>query len=93
MAHYIIYDHIASPGDDFKTLRVLWEPYTNRISLRFRNGHEAASGIVGTPNEIIRYIDLRRLAGSPWNQQPPQEARARIAALVGESVEDQRETG
>ncbi len=87
MAHHIVYDHIPGREDDFVTLRVVWEPYTNRISLRFRNRQEAASGLVGTPKEIIDYLDMRAKSGSPWDQEAPRAARRRIAALIGEDIE------
>ncbi|NLO04204.1 MAG: hypothetical protein GX131_00105 [candidate division WS1 bacterium] len=81
MAHQILYDYIPRPGDYFTTFRVLWEPYTNRVSLRFRSGREAASGLVGTPEETVRYLDIRARAGAPWNSGAPREARERLVRL------------
>ena len=94
MAHHILYDHMAAPGDgDFRTFRVLWEPYTNRIALRFRNEREATNGLVGTPEEIAKYLDIRAESGPPWNQRVPREARRCIAELVGGAIHENRDAG
>lgn len=90
MAHQILYDHIPSPGDEFRTFRVLWEPYTNRVALRFRNCTESANGLVGSPEETVRYLDMRARGGHPWNHGAPREARERLARLSGN--EDPTET-
>lgn len=83
MAHQILYDHIPSPGDQFQTFRVLWEPYTNRVALRFRSGTEAANGLVGSPEETITYLDKRARAGYPWDRGAPREARRALARISG----------
>lgn len=83
MSHQIVYDHIPSPGDDFKTFRVLWEPYTNRVALRFRNGFESANGLVGSPEETVKYLDKRARGGYPWDRGAPREARKLLARLSG----------
>ncbi len=88
MAHQILYDHVPSPGDQFQTFRVLWEPYTNRVALRFRNGSESANGLVGTPEETIRYLDMRASAGHPWNSGAPREARRHLERISGPSEEE-----
>jgi hypothetical protein len=89
MAHQILYDHIPSGRDAFKTFRVLWEPYTNRVALRFRNGTESANGLVGTPEETVRYLDMRARSGAPWNSGAPREARERIAELSGADLDSE----
>jgi hypothetical protein len=87
MAHQILYDHIPSGGDPFKTFRVLWEPYTNRVALRFRNGTESANGLVGSPEETVAYLDMRARSGPPWDSGAPREARARISKLVARELD------
>ncbi len=84
MAHQILYEHFPKPTDPFKTFRVLWEPYTNRVSLRFRNYCESANGLVGTPEEALSYLDMRARTGPPWNSEAPREARRRLSMLVQE---------
>lgn len=84
MAHHILYDYVPRPGDEFRTFRVLWEPYTNSVALRFRNSNEATNGIVGSPEEIAHYLDLRAMSGAPWGHTAPREARRRIGVLIGE---------
>ncbi len=88
MAHQILYDHVSSPSDQFQTFRVLWEPYTNRVALRFRNGTEAANGLVGTPEETIRYLDMRARGGHPWNTGAPREARRQLVRISGSATEE-----
>jgi len=83
MAHQILYDHIPSPGDPFQTFRVLWEPYTNRVALRFRNTSEAANGLVGSMEETINYLDRRARAGHPWDEGAPRQARQELARVSG----------
>ena len=86
MPHQIIYEHIADRGDAFRTFRVVWEPYTNRVALHFRNHREAAHGLVGTLEETIAYLDRRAEAGPPWNDGPPRAARERLAELRRKGV-------
>ncbi|MGC9320598.1 MAG: hypothetical protein ACP5KN_21375 [Armatimonadota bacterium] len=81
MAHRIVYDHMSVGDDPFDVFRVLLEPYTNRVSLRFRTKWEAANGVVGTPEETIRYLDERAEAGAPWDSGAPREARKRLEAF------------
>ena len=88
MAHQILYDHSPRPGDDFQTFRVLWEPYTNRVALRFRTGTESANGLVGTPEETIHYLDMRANAGHPWNSGAPREARRKLTRISGASEDE-----
>lgn len=90
MAHQILYDYVGGPDENFRTLRVLWEPYTNRVSLRFRNCHEAANGLVASPEDMVRYLDIRKKSGPPWDEYAPREARRRIASLVGEDLTELR---
>jgi hypothetical protein len=89
VAHQILYDHIPRPGDTFQTFRVLWEPYTNQVALRFRNCKEAANGLVGSMEETIAYLDRRARAGHPWDSGAPREARRQLARISGDDVEDQ----
>ncbi|MGI5817030.1 MAG: hypothetical protein ACOX9R_02915 [Armatimonadota bacterium] len=84
MSHQILYEHVPSPGDSFTTFRVLWEPYTNRVALRFRNATEAANGLVGSPAETVRYLDIRARSGYPWDRGAPRAAREKLAGLGGE---------
>lgn len=84
MPHKILYEHIATPNDVFRTFRIVWEPYTNRVALHFSNPAESANGLVGTPEETIRYLDRRAEYGPPWDSGPPREARERLARLLGE---------
>jgi len=84
VAHRIIYEHIAVQDDSFRSFRVLWEPYTNRVALHFRNHREWANGLVGTPEETIRYLDSRARSGAPWDRGAPREARRALAELIGE---------
>ncbi len=86
MPHEILFEHIADRDDAFRTFRVVWEPYTNRVALHFRNHREAAHGLVGTPEETIQYLDRRAAGGAPWNGGPPREARRRLAKLIGEQT-------
>lgn len=88
MAHQIVFDHIPHPGDDFQTFRVLWEPYTNRVALRFRTASESANGLVGTPEETIHYLDMRAGAGHPWDSGAPREARRQLVRISGDSEEE-----
>ena len=81
MSHRVVYDHIPGPDDYFQTFRVLWEPYTNRVALRFRNLTESANGLVGTPEETIRYLETRAKAGAPWDRGAPLAARRALASL------------
>ncbi|MEA3400847.1 MAG: hypothetical protein U9R79_06310 [Armatimonadota bacterium] len=83
MAHRIVYDHMPVGDDPFHVFRVLLEPYTNRVSLRFRTKWEAANGLVGTPEETISYLDERAQAGAPWDSGAPREARKRLQGLAG----------
>jgi hypothetical protein len=83
MAHQILYDHIPSPGDAFRTFRVLWEPYTNRVALRFRTNYEAANGLTGSPEETVAYLNQRARGGYPWDCGAPREARLRLERLSG----------
>ncbi len=83
MPHQILYEHIATPDDTFRTFRIVWEPYTNRVALHFSNLTECANGLVGTPEETIRYLDQRAEHGPPWDSGPPREARKRLTRLVG----------
>ncbi len=91
MAHRILYDHIPSPEDPFQTFRLLWEPYTNQVALRFRNVEEAANGIVGSAEEMIEYLDKRARGGPPWDRGAPREARRELARISGrvEETDDQ----
>ena len=89
VAHQILYDHIPSPGDAFSTFRVLWEPYTNRVALRFRNCNEAANGLVGSVDETIDYLDRRAKAGPPWDQGAPREARRELAKIIGADLDEE----
>jgi len=86
MPHSILYDHGFGGDEHFRTLTVLWEPHTNRVSLRFRNKRESASGMVGTVAEIIEYLDSRAAAGSPWNTEGPRDARAKLANIMGSAA-------
>ncbi len=88
MAHRILYDHIPGPDDAFSTFRVLWEPYTNRVALRFRSYDEAANGLTGTPEETAKYLDIRARSGPPWDSGAPREARKHLARIGGIPVED-----
>ena len=63
MAHEILYQLGLGGDDAFHTLTVVWEPHTNRVSLRFRNNREAANGMMGTVEEIISYFDSRAVTG------------------------------
>lgn len=89
MSHQILYDHIPGPGDAFRTFRVLWEPYTNRVALRFRSTTESANGLVGTPEETVQYLDKRAQGGYPWDRGAPRQAREQLAKLSG--VEEREE--
>jgi len=89
VAHQILYDHVPKPGDDFRTFRVLWEPYTNRVALRFRTRPEAANGLVGSPEETVKYLDKRARGGYPWDRGAPREAREKLAKLSGYIEEDE----
>lgn len=82
MPHQILYEHIGGEKDDFRSFRVVWEPYTDRVALRFRSPWEVANGLVGTPEETIRYLDSRAETGAPWDSGAPREARQRLAALL-----------
>ena len=86
MAHTILYDHGFGGDEDFRTLTVVWEPHTNRVSLRFRNKRESASGMVGTVEEIIDYLDARAATGYPWNTDGPRDARAELSRVMGASA-------
>jgi len=90
MAHQVLYDHIPSPGDAFSTFRVLWEPYTNRVALRFHSTTESANGLVGSPEETVTYLDKRAQSGYPWDRGAPRKARDQLAKLSG-VVEEERE--
>ncbi|MGD9497447.1 MAG: hypothetical protein AB7Y46_14195 [Armatimonadota bacterium] len=90
MPHRIIYEHISGWEDDFRTFRVVWEPYTNRVALHFRDKREAAHGLVGTVEETIRYLDKRARGGPPWDRGAPREARQRLAQLIGEIRANER---
>ena len=48
MAHEILYQLGIGGDDAFQTFTLVWEPHTNRVSLRFRNKREAANGLVGS---------------------------------------------
>ncbi len=85
MPHQVLYEHYGTGDDHFLSFRVILETYTNRISLRFRTRHEAASGLVGTPAEMISYLDSRALDGPPWDQGAPREARRRIRPLIADN--------
>lgn len=85
MPHEILFEHIAGGRDDFRSFRVVWEPYTNRVALKFRRPEEVANGLVGTPEETIRYLDSRAESGAPWDRGAPREARRRLMALLGRS--------
>ncbi len=91
MPHEIVFEHVADRHDAFRTFRVVWEPYTNRVALHFRNHREAAHGLVGTPEETVQYLDRRAQAGPPWNDGAPREARQRLAELIGEQTGKPRE--
>ena len=93
MPHRIIYEYIAVGDDTFRSFRVLWEPYTNRVALHFRNHREWAKGLVGTPEETIRYLDDRARSGPPWDSGAPREARHALAELIGKQpAEDAAES-
>ncbi len=83
MAHQILYDHGIMGDEYFKTLTVLWEPHTNNISLRFQNKRESASGMVGSVEEMLQYLDSRALNGHPWDSEGPREARRKLADVIG----------
>ena len=83
LAHNILYDHGFGGDEHFRTLTVVWEPHTNRVSLRFRNKRESASGMVGTIEEIIDYLDSRAASGYPWDTEGPREARAKLSHVMG----------
>jgi hypothetical protein len=53
------------------------------VALRFRSATEAANGLVGTPEETIRYLDTRARSGYPWDSEAPREARKHLAKLSG----------
>jgi len=83
MAHEILYQ-LGFGGDDaFHTFTLVWEPHTNRVSLRFRNKREAANGLVGTVAEILEYLDGRAASGYPWDSEVPRAARERLAEKLG----------
>ncbi len=86
LAHSILYDHGFGGDEHFRTLTVLWEPHTNRVSLRFRNKRESASGMVGTVEEIIDYLDSRAASGYPWDTEGPRDARAKLARVMGDDA-------
>lgn len=91
MSHQILYEHVPSPGDSFTTFRVLWEPYTNRVALRFRNATEAANGLVGSPAETVRYprytsakrisVGQRGAAGGERETRGPRRGRQRMTEI------------
>ena len=83
MAHEILYQLGIGGDEAFHTFTVMWEPHTQRVSLRFRNNREAANGMVGTIEEIIDYLDSRAQTGYPWDTEAPRVARARLAELMG----------
>lgn len=83
MAHEILYQLGIGGDEAFHTLTVLWEPHTNRVSLRFRNKREAANGMVGTVEEILGYLDSRAQTGFPWDSEAPRAARHRLAQVMG----------
>lgn len=83
MPHEILYQ-LGFGGDEaFHTFTLLWEPHTNKVSLRFRNKREAANGIVSTVPEMLAYLDSRALTGYPWDTEVPRAARRRLAELLG----------
>lgn len=83
MAHEILYQLGIGGDEAFHTFTVVWEPHTNRVSLRFRNKREAANGMVGTVGEILQYLDARALNGYPWDTEAPRAARRRLAEVMG----------
>lgn len=81
VGHEIIYEHWGTEADAFRVFRLVWEPYTNRVALHFRSRWEAAQGLIGTPQELIAYLDGRAAGGPPWDSGVPIEARERLARL------------
>lgn len=88
MGHEIVYDHLGSDRDTFRVFRLVWEPYTNRVALHFCSRREAAHGLIGTPEEIVRYLDERAAAGPPWDRGVPLEARERLLSLEAKKARD-----
>ena len=83
MAHEILYQLGIGGDDAFQTFTLVWEPHTNRVSLRFRNKREAANGLVGSVEEILDYLDSRARQGHPWDCEAPREARRQLAGVLG----------
>lgn len=81
MGHEIVYDYVGTDRDTFRVFRLVWEPYTNRVALHFCSRREAAHGLIGTPDEIVRYLDERAATGPPWDRDVPIEARRRLVGL------------
>ncbi len=85
MPHEILYEYIG-PNEGFSTLRLIWEPVSNHISLYFRTDREAVNGVVKPLDEMIEYFDRRALAGPPWNGWVARQARGQLAAVAGEEA-------
>lgn len=85
MPHEILYDHIG-PTDSFKTLRLIWEPLSEHVSLYFRTDREAIFGMVKPVAEMMEYFDRRALSGPPWNSSIAHHARSRLAAVAGDEA-------
>ncbi len=81
MGHEIVYEYLGTDRDVFRVFRLIWEAYTNRVALHFCSRQEAAHGLIGTPEDIICYLDERAASGPPWDRGVPREARERLVGL------------
>jgi len=93
MGHEILYDHLGDDRDTFRVFRLVWEPYTNRVALHFCSRREAAHGLIGTPDEIVRYLDERAASGPPWDRGVPLEARERLVNMQPKQSPDMSISG
>ena len=82
MPHKIVYDYIG-PEEGFRTLRLVWEPLSDRVAIYFRTEHEAMNGMIKPLRDMIDYLDRRGLTGPPWSGRVAREARGRLAAIMG----------
>jgi len=85
LSHEIVYEHVGG-HDAFKTLRLVWEPISDYVSLYFRTPKDAATGMVRPLSQMIEYFDRRAIGGPPWDGPVARAARRRLAELMGKQA-------